>query len=431
MVISCRFSNRALLYFFLCVLLSLGLAPRAGAQTVLIGREVGGNDNSGHHIQPTPKTQQPVDAQIQWDNSHSSFNGASSWVGNKSPVAGDVAAFPAAAVIVQPSLSSSVIISGLYFKGAGASGYDITQSSSSSFTLTLTATGTSIGAETGDTSAVAIGAENTSGTNTIDVPVILAPTTGTNSTIFQQTGGTLRINGVISGSASLTKTGGGTLTLTGANTYSGGTNVNGGTLLVNNTTGSGTGSGSVIVNSTGTLGGTGTISGSVTVNSGGTLSPGSPASSPGILHTGALTLASGSTYLVNVNGGSGPTGTGAGTLYDQTVVTGTISLAGSLSLTLGATPLVAGDKFFIALNDGTDAVSGIFSNTTNGGMTYTQGFDVFSVNYADNGDGGSVGNDISLTLLAVPEPGTWLAAALGMTAVVISQRRRVAVLLRA
>ncbi len=50
------------------------------------------------------------------------------------------------------------------------------------------------------------------------------------------------------------------MTLTGANMYSGGTTVSGGTLRVNNASGSGTGTGAVNVTG-GTLGGTGTISG--------------------------------------------------------------------------------------------------------------------------------------------------------------------------
>ena len=85
-------------------------------------------------------------------------------------------------------------------------------------------------------------------------------------------GGT--IDSLISGSGGLTNTGD-TLTLTnGNNHYSGDTLVNGGTVLVTNTAGSATGTGSVAVNATGTLGGTGMITGTVTVNTGGTISPG-------------------------------------------------------------------------------------------------------------------------------------------------------------
>ncbi len=64
----------------------------------------------------------------------------------------------------------------------------------------------------------------------------------------------------LSSARSLTKTGRGKLKLSKANTYTGGTTVSKGTLLVTNRTGSATGTGAVQVNA-GTLGGTGKISG--------------------------------------------------------------------------------------------------------------------------------------------------------------------------
>ena len=73
------------------------------------------------------------------------------------------------------------------------------------------------------------------------------------------------LNGGIGGS--LTKIGSGKLTLSGANTYTGGTTISAGTLFVTNRRGPGTGSGAVQVN-VGKLGGTGKISGSVTVGTG-------------------------------------------------------------------------------------------------------------------------------------------------------------------
>jgi autotransporter-associated beta strand protein len=66
----------------------------------------------------------------------------------------------------------------------------------------------------------------------------------------------------------------GSLTLTGSNTFSGTTTVNGGALYINNTTGSGTGSGQVNLNGGATLGGSGTISGVVIAIGGGILVPG-------------------------------------------------------------------------------------------------------------------------------------------------------------
>ncbi|MDQ6905557.1 MAG: autotransporter-associated beta strand repeat-containing protein, partial [Chloroflexota bacterium] len=106
--------------------------------------------------------------------------------------------------------------------------------------------------------------ELVSGTATVDV------TTG----ISQQR------DGLVYGAGGLIKTGTGVLTLTNANTYSGGTTINAGTFQVNNTGGSGTGTGAVTVNSGGTLSGlptangfanVGSISGAVSVNSGGTI----------------------------------------------------------------------------------------------------------------------------------------------------------------
>jgi len=95
------------------------------------------------------------------------------------------------------------------------------------------------------------------------------------------------------GAVSLIKAGSGALTLTGANTYSAGTTVSNGTLLVNNLTGSGAGSGTVTVANGGTLGGTGIISGAVTVNSGGIFAPGNPLGTLTI--NNSVKLAAGST----------------------------------------------------------------------------------------------------------------------------------------
>ena len=77
------------------------------------------------------------------------------------------------------------------------------------------------------------------------------------------------------------KIGVGTLTLSGAGTYAGGTTIEAGTLLVKNTAGSATGSGAVQVGG-GTLGGGGIIAGQTTIGTGsgagGSLQPGKGAS---------------------------------------------------------------------------------------------------------------------------------------------------------
>lgn len=74
-------------------------------------------------------------------------------------------------------------------------------------------------------------------------------------------------SGLIQDSGSLIKTGSASLTLTGANSYTGRTTVSGGILIADSNSGSATGSGALNVN-TGTLGGKGIIAGATTIGSG-------------------------------------------------------------------------------------------------------------------------------------------------------------------
>jgi autotransporter-associated beta strand protein len=131
-------------------------------------------------------------------------------------------------------------------------------------------------------------------------------------------------NGTAAGAGattSITKVGAGTLTLTGSNTFTGGTTVSNGTLLVNNTVGSGTGSGAVTVAGGATLGGSGVIAGPVTIGSGGTLAPGANS-------VGTLTVSN--TLVVN---GAAVLAYALGTSSDLTVVSGNLTLGGTLNIT--------------------------------------------------------------------------------------------------
>ena len=135
---------------------------------------------------------------------------------------------------------------------------------------------------------------------------------GTNLSYLTNTAST--ISEQIGGPGSLTKTGTSTLNLSGANDYTGATNVNQGTLIVSGSTVSPT-----FVNSV--LKVTGTASGLITVNSGGAADILGTAGTTVINSGGALNLL-GSVGTTTVNSGGALNGTGQ---VGPTVVNGTVS----------------------------------------------------------------------------------------------------------
>lgn len=129
----------------------------------------------------------------------------------------------------------------------------------------------------------------------------------------------LTYSGAISGAGTLTKMGTGALVLNQANAYTGNTVINQGALVVANSTGSATGSGTVQVAPGGVLKGTGRIDGAVMV--GGSISPGS---SPGTLYTGNQTWGQNGSYLWEINDATGTEGMNPG--WDVIDVNGTLTI---------------------------------------------------------------------------------------------------------
>lgn len=208
---------------------------------------------------------------------------------------------------------------------------------------------------------------------------------------------------------------GGTTRLSGASVYSGATTVNNGTLLATNSTGSATGTGSVEVKSDAALGGTGSVSGPVTVDAGGVLSPGD--NGIGALTVGDTDLGQGSIFSIDLDPAHG--------LADRLNVNGSVSLDhASLLINLLSAP-IDGQSFTILTNDGSDPVTGLFSQLFNvsanfGGQNYH-----FNIDYAFNADGGLVGNDIRLTAAAVPVPAVGWLFAVASASIAGLRRRRV------
>ena len=181
---------------------------------------------------------------------------------------------------------------------------------------------------------------NNGGATTISGSFYLSETSGSGRKLTKAGPGALTISGPIAdfngaGTAgSITNTGG-TLTLSGANTYSGTTTVSGGTLLVNNTSGSGTGSGSVLIQNGATLGGTGSISGVLTIQSGGTLAPGT---SIGTLTLNVPPALQGATQM-EIDKNSIPSS-------DRVVISsGTLNYGGILTVINNGATLTGGETF--------------------------------------------------------------------------------------
>ena len=188
------------------------------------------------------------------------------------------------------------------------------------------------------------------------------------------------IDAVISGVGGLVKAGPGFLGLTGANTYTGATVVNAGTLEV-----AGVQPASAVTLTGGTLGGAGAV-GPVTAT-GGTVAPGVGLSAtPKTFSTGNLALGA-STYAPLIVGT-------AGGAADLVAVTGTVNLTGStLTPTRTGVPVTVGKALVILSNDGVDAVVGTFAGLPQG-ATVTVGGQFFRVSYT-----GGDGNDVTLTAL--------------------------------
>ncbi len=213
-------------------------------------------------------------------------------------------------------------------------------------------------------------------------------------------------SGVLGGSQAdfaLTKSGTGTLTLGGANNYTGDTTVSAGALLVNGSLGNT----AVTVSSGANLGGSGTFGGLVSLSSGAHLAPGNSAGT--LTFNSGLTLLSGSILDFEL-----------GTTSDRIVVAGgtlTGPASGTVTLNFSDAGGFAAGTYLLfdfsaggVTTDSFDLADFTFGSTIAG----------FNYNLAFNG------NTLALTASAIPEPST-VAVGLGavaLAAVIVRRRRR-------
>lgn len=187
----------------------------------------------------------------------------------------------------------------------------------------------------------------------------------------------------------LSKEGTGTLTLSGASTYSGGTSVDGGILVVANKDGSATGTGALSVNQ-GTLAGTGKIAGPVRLGNG----IGEDAFlAPGINGTGKLTVQKSlrflgrATYLCEIDTKR--------TRADSVSATGITILSDTTFslMAIGNRPVSLGTIFTVIDNRSHNQIDGSFGNLLDGAII-SVGNNNYEVSYS-----GGDGNDLTLTVV--------------------------------
>jgi autotransporter-associated beta strand protein len=277
-----------------------------------------------------------------------------------------------------------------------------------------------IRAQSGNTGVITIGGYSAT-TSTFSGSIFLGTNSGTGKgvTLTAASGGTTTFSGVIqdptgvSGPGLVKKSGAGTVVLTGANTFAGGTSVDGGTLTLS------AGSGRAL----------GATSG-VTVNSGGTLMLGVDNQ----INIAATMTLNGGTFALGgkLEGAAGSAGVGALTLTATSTIDFAVGGTNSIVQFSGLGTHTAGTLLQIAnwngiptTGIGTERL--LFAGAT---ASFTSLYGQSDVTF--NGVTGYAVVQFAgyYEITAVPEPSTWFAASFAFIAAGFYQRRRLRQLLQ-
>ncbi|MBM3852211.1 MAG: hypothetical protein FJ399_03555 [Verrucomicrobia bacterium] len=334
-------------------------------------------------------------ATIIWGNTATGFNAGTSWSGGTAPGVSDIGSFQAGTASFNPRLTASKSVGGLEFT-SGTAAWTFSGSAGGTRVLTIGSSGIVSNDNSTQTFnnanlGIALGANASFVSNSTG-----ALSFGSTLASFANGGFTLTLDGTstnasnaiaepISGTGGLTKSGSGTWTLSGANTYSGLTTVSAGTLVFGHATD--------------------TIDGAITV-SGGTLSLGTNSDT-----VGAVTLSSGNiTSSTGVLTGTSYSLTDTGTISARLGGTGALTKTGSGTATLsgantftGTTTISAGTLSISAENNlgGNPGAFNAGQLTLNGGTLNTSA--TFSIDDANRGvtlgaSGGTFDTNASTTL---------------------------------
>lgn len=289
-----------------------------------------------------------------------------------------------------------------------------------------------------------IGGSHTSGTSVYSGTVTMNNHAG-GFRLTAAAGGTVDFSNTISGANttndSITKVGNGVVRLTKAtgNTYAGGTTVSAGTLLINNTSNSGTGTGAVSVSAGGTLGGTGRIASTgangISVAGSGSIAPGD--GGIGTLTfdfsgtTGVASMASGSTFKFELgiaNASLASIAAGSSDLIALTGVSAGDFVFNGNVIDFLATGQAGFYKLFDSSSDNANTWANLVFDDTTGvvssGLTVSNLASGLSgtliVGTASNG-AGNVGD---IYLQVVPEPSAYALLGAGLAFLYFLRRRK-------